>query len=878
MMLLGKPRASAGGSAWSDRALRGCETAARARDVARASWRAASASGSTFPWTQHLDRLGCTLLRIAGFEPNVGREADAADRRSAPRRARRILAQPLTFAALILAVGSAAPAATFEEAVAPVLERRCVMCHGAQAQSGGLRLDTLSPDIVGDRRAGERWRDVLHAVNRGDMPPKGAPELTMDERTALVDWLYGEVRKAAQAWRSTGGQVVMRRLNRIEYQNTMRDLLGVDLDYARNLPPDEMSPDGFRNNGAALRMSALQLEYYLQAARMGLSHAIVEGPAPEVAELRVENTTEDKEKFRHFTERLGRTGEFVARSLEFPDEGEFEIRIRARAEIPDGAAYPRMEVTLGYRADTQTPSRRVGAADVTSAEEEEFVFRGRIESFPRQSRTQSKYPGLLIWVKNVYSDGKPRPEGRKVESTVDGKKVTEWVFEEDPAFPKIVVESLEFRAPVFAAWPPRHHTRILPRTPQSREDEPAAAREALRGFMGRAFRRPVQDAEVETALRYYAKVRPTVASYEQAMRETLAMTLVSPDFLYRVETEELDDYALASRLSYFLWSTMPDPRLRRLAESGGLKDPDRLASEAGRMLADERARAFVEQFSDEWLDLAGVDRIAVNPNYYPDFDPKLKADMRRESQQFFGEVLRRDLSALGFLRADFAMLNEPLARHYGVSGPKGSAFERVPREQGGLLTQASVLLANSTGEDSHPIERGVWVRSVLLGDPPPPPPPAVPNLDNGETDLSLLPLRRQLELHRDNAACAQCHQGIDPWGIALEEYDAIGLKREEIVRRAGEREARHPVEAATTLPDGSEVNGAAELADYLVERRSRQFARALTSKLLTYALGRSLELTDEPAVDELTKKFEESRYRLRSLVTLIVASEPFRSP
>jgi hypothetical protein len=367
-------------------------------------------------------------------------------------------------------------------------------------------------------------------------------------------------------------------------------------------------------------------------------------------------------------------------------------------------------------------------------------------------------------------------------------------------------------------------------------------------------------------------------TYEQAMRETLAMTLVAPDFLYRVETGELDDYALASRLSYFLWSTMPDERLRHLADEGRLRDPAVLAAETERMLADERAWAFVEQFSDEWLDLAGVDRIAINPNYYPDFDPKLKAEMRRETQHFFAELLRQDSSALNLLRSDFTMLNEPLARHYGVDGPKSGKFERVEREQGGLLTQASILLGNSTGEDSHPIERGVWVRSVLLGDPPPPPPPAVPNLDNGETDLSLLPLKRQLELHRDNAACAQCHQGIDPWGIALEQYDAIGLVRQEIVRHVGDREARHPVDAKATLPDGAEVNGAAELADYLVERRGSQFARALTSKMLTYALGRSLELGDEPALDELVRKFEEDDYRLKSLVTLIVASEPFRSP
>ncbi|MEZ5396884.1 MAG: DUF1592 domain-containing protein, partial [Bryobacterales bacterium] len=613
----------------------------------------------------------------------------------------------LRLSALLAACCLAASAGVFEQSVAPVLQRRCVMCHGEAVQSAGIRLDSISPDFVNDRRAAETWRDVLNVVNRGDMPPRGAPGLSDDERQALTSWISAEVRSAARASRSNGVEVVMRRLNRVEYRNTMRDLLGLDLDYAKNLPPDEMSPDGFHNNGAALRMSALQLEYYLQAARMGLAHAIVEGPPPPVAELRVEQSTEDKEKNRNFTTRLGRTGEFVARSLEFPEEGEFEIRIRAHAEIPDGAAYPRMAVTLGYRADTLTPSRRVALVDVPNVEPREFVFRDRIERYPLQSRTQSKYPGLLIWVTNAYSDGTPKPEGRKVESVVDGKKVTEWLFDEDPSFPKVIIDSLEFRAPVYQSWPPKHHMRLLPVRPSSSADEPEAARQALQAFTARAFRRPPEPEQVTLLLRYFAKVRPTVASYEQAMRETLAMALVAPDFLYRVEEGEPDDFALASRLSYFLWSTMPDERLLRLAGEGRLHEPATLQAEAERMLADPRSRAFVDQFSDEWLDLSAVDRIAINPNYYPDFDERLKADMRRETQELFGEILRSGASAMDLLRADFTMLNEPLARHYGVQGPKGGNFERVAREQGGLLTQASILLGNSTGEDSHPIERGV---------------------------------------------------------------------------------------------------------------------------------------------------------------------------
>ena len=775
-------------------------------------------------------------------------------------------------------------AETFSTGVRPILERRCVRCHGPDEQNGDVRLDTLSPDLVNHPADAETWHDALTAINLGEMPPADEPPLTKAERTTLVDWLTVEIDRAIKSKRSTGGQSVLRRLNRVEYQNTMRDLLGLDIDYAKNLPPDESSEDGFKNNGAALRMSAMQLEYYLQSARSALQRTIIEGPAPPVVEHRATETVEDKGK-GNWTHRLGRTGVFVVRVPEFPDEGEFVVRIKARAEIPEQAPYPRMHVTLGYRADTQTPSRSVGVVDVSALSAEEFEFRGRIEEFPRQSRTQSKYPGLLIWIRNAYTDGLPAPPAKQVALDQIGKKRTrtKTVWEEDPSFPKIIVEAVEFTAPVYHAWPHEHHTRILGTQPVSKQTEHSSAEQALRRFLPRAFRRPVRDEDVNALLAFFTTIRPTVDTFEEAMRETLAMALISPDFLYRIEPtggsdRRLDGYELASRLSYFLWNSMPDDQLFQRAADGSLSEPDVLKVEVSRMLDSPRSRSFVEEFSDQWLDLAGINRIAINPNYYPDFDTELKADMLHETQHFFAEVLSKDLSALSFLQADFAMLNEPLARHYGLSGPRGSSFERVTMPEartGGLLTQASVLLANSTGEDSHPIERGVWLRTALLNDPPAPPPPNVPNLDNEGIDTALLPLRQQLELHRENAACAHCHERIDPWGVALEEFDAVGLRRTSILRRSGKREQQHPVEAFAELPDGHTVCGAEELANYLVEHQSRTFANALTTKLLTYALCRTLELQDEPTIDALTDEFVQSDYSLRTLIEAIVASEPF---
>lgn len=769
--------------------------------------------------------------------------------------------------------------------VSSILQRHCVSCHGPTAQNANVRLDILPTEFVDDRRAAETWHDVRNVLNRGEMPPSGAAPLSWGDRAALLEWLAREFRRADESRRAERGEIVMRRLNRLEYQNTMRDLLGLDIDYVKNLPPDEVSSDGFINNGSVLRMSPLQLEHYLSTARNALGRAIVEGPAPPVFHHRAEETVVDKLKNVNWSNRLGRTGTFVARVPEFPDQGGFVLRIRARAEIPDGSAYPRMHVSLGYRADTQTPSRTVAEVDVPDADWRNFEFRGRLEEFPIQSRTQSKYPGLLIWIRNTYSDGQPAPLGEKLKFVEDGKTKEKMVWPVDPAFPAVIVESVEFRAPVYGVWPPRHHKRLVPVHPGAGHDEGPTAVSVLRPFMRKAYRRPVGPADMRPVLKFFEEIRPTVPSFEQAIRETMAMVLISPDFLYRIEgasydARQVNNFELASRLSYFLWSSMPDARLSELADRGRLTDVKVLVAETARMLDDTRSWAFVEQFSDQWLDLAGIHRVAINPNYYPDFDLSLKRDMQKETQHFFATMLQEDISAMNFLRSDFSMLNEPMARHYGVDGPRGGRFERVDLSgtgrPGGLITQASVLLANSTGEDSHPVERGVWIRTALLGDRPAPPPPAVPNLANGDEDLALLPLKRQLEVHNDNEACARCHREIDPWGIALEEYDAVGLRRDSVKRRSGDREEMHPVDAAAELPDGHRVDGAVALADYLLENRGRQFARALTSKMLAYALGRSLEREDNEEVDELTLRFEESDYRLRELCTIIVTSDSFR--
>ena len=517
-------------------------------------------------------------------------------------------------------------AATFEEAVVPVLERRCVACHGPTVQQSRVRLDTLPPDFINDTKAARTWKNVLNQLNSGQMPPEGAPQLTAPERDAVVGWLTSEVQRAIQAQRSTGGHVVMRRLNRVEYQNTMRDLLENSTSTTqrtclRTRPALTVS----RTMAPPCACRPCSWNSLLHSARGALGRVIVEGAVPRVFEHLAEETVIDKVKTTNWSNRLGRTGVFAARAAEFPDEVEFEIRVKARAELPAGAPTPRMLVTLGLSCrHRRRPSREAARADVASVQSREFEFSDRIEEFPLQSRTQSKYPGLLIWIRNVYSDGKPAPCRPKDQSRKVWKASRRNHVGRGSGLPQDHHRVGELQSPGFreVASQAIHIAGFWLSGMCCPRDEESKARDVLRRFMTRAFRRPAEDDAVETMMGFYKKARPTLDSFEEALRETLAMVLISPDFLYRVETatdRELDDYELASRLSYFLWSTMPDERLIDLAGSGTLNRPETLSAEVRRMLEDPKSRVFVEQFSGQWLDLGRRGPYRHQPQLLPGF-------------------------------------------------------------------------------------------------------------------------------------------------------------------------------------------------------------------------------------------------------------------
>jgi len=783
---------------------------------------------------------------------------------------------------------------SYADQVEPILANYCYGCHGPDEQENDLRVDTLDRDFV-NGRDGETWHDMHDVLILGDMPPEDEPQPSADERQLVIDWITAELERATEAKRATGGRGVIRRLTRYEYNNTLSELLGVELDYAKNLPPETAGPGGFQNDGSIMGMSGMQLEYFLEAARMGLDVALVEGPQPEpfshFGACNVDRRWNAKVEKVH-TNKIQPGNAFMTRMMDYPTEGPVTIRVKAYAKIPEGKGPPRMRVRVGIRADTYIPGGQIGEdIDILSTESEPGVyeFKGRLEQFKSVLETPSNFPGLMITVQNVYDDGSDKIDVLDLRLNEQERELNK----PDPNQPWLVVQWVEFVAPDYAVWPPEHHRQILFEGLDVPDDEEGYAEAVLRRFMRRAFRRPVSDEEVAQPLQFFRDIRGQYDSFTDSIKQALAMVLVSPQFLYLVEPSDQDKGArkltaheVASRMSYFLWSTMPDEELFEVAKSGRLLKPRILRKQVQRMLEDPRSKRFIKEFTEQWLDLRALERVAVNPEFYPDFNDRVMVDMRKETEAFFEEILRNDLSALNFLDSDFTMLNERLAKHYGIEGVVGTEMSRValPFEsrRGGLITQASMLVGNSTGEDSHAIDRAVWILERILDDPPSPPPASVPELDPEAPGFAQLSQKEQLAIHRDLSACVSCHKKIDPWGIPLEEFDATGLHRAEALRltakeKGGPRTERSfaPVNAYDVMPDGAEIHGAESLKSYLLDQRRRDFARAMVVKLATYGLGRALEFTDEPAIDKLTDQFEERDYRLDSLIESIVQSELF---
>ena len=782
---------------------------------------------------------------------------------------------------------------SYQAKILPILEKHCVECHGADKQKGDIRLDTLSTDFLNDRRAAEIWHDASDQIKLGEMPPEDEKPLTSKERKLITEWVDLNLKNALQQIKGEGTEAVIRRLNRTEYQYTMEDLLGLKMDYTIGLSNDPLSPDGFLNNGKVLGMSSLQVEHYLKTARkaFGLILNDEEQPASKVDEVKWNKGNikgpSSKAYVGKSDHRLGRVNYWHGNFQQPPKSGRFAIRIKARNERKPGYPSPILQGRYGFFVSGLTLNIQgsLPEIEIDSNETKTYEISSYAELFPMTLANvpDDKLNGVLTF-RNALDDGNPPPKQlEKITETKDKKgkikkKKTKY-YPEDLDFSKIIIESVEFVSNDYSSWPSKIHQQII--LPEEDLNNERTAKLVISRFLTKAWRKPIDSQTAEKWFQHFKKISRDENSSIYALRETLATSLASTNFIYLSEPKPnkskpsiLSSHELAARLSYFLWSSMPDNELRALADKNRLSDSKVLAIQIKRMLRDPKSIRFAEEFSKQWLDLGGVDRVAVNPRYHKNFDNRLKPYMQAESLEFFKEIFKKDEPMTQIIDADFTMLNARLAKHYGVEGPKSQRFERTSlkgtNRAGGILGHASIHLSGSDGAESHPIRRAVWVRERLLHDPPKPPPPDVPGIEESVKDFEKLSLREQLEFHRKKESCNDCHRTLDPWGIALEEYSAVGLKREETTVH------KKPITSDTILPGNHPVDGVEELQNFILSHRKDQFAHAICSKVLIYALGRSLTLEDEILVNELKNEFVKNRFRLSGLLKNIVLSETFR--
>lgn len=686
------------------------------------------------------------------------------------------------------------------------------------------------------------------------------------------------------------GRGVVRRLNRIEYQNTVCDLLGVSMDFQELLPPDS-SADGFDNIGEALHTSSFLMERYLEAASVALDRAIANQPQPPA--IRKRYSLKETHQVRSTTENVFRKSDDSDRVVMFssspwqaaslspfypPDAGDYRFRISATAVQNDGKP-------VTYRVDA-------GLMLMTGKTHLVSYFDAPTES-----------SGVVEFVE--YLD--PRNTIRILPYGLASAQEVNKIGAEQFEGPGVAIDWIEVEGPINDTWPPASHRLIfgdLLQTPSpiyNQSDrvevvssEPQADLDRiLRRFCRRAFRRTVTDDDVAPFIQLATTKLDEGRSFEEAVRVGLTAVMVSPQFLFLPEKlGALDDFALASRLSYFLWRTMPDEELLALAERGKLTKPETLHDQVERLLSDARSEAFVKDFTGQWLNLRDINFTMPGHLLYPEFDDMLKESMVRETELFFREVLTNNLSLTNFVASDFSMLNGRLARHYGIPGVDGWEFRRTPlppdSHRGGVLTMASVLKVTANGTYTSPVTRGVWILERILGTPPSPPPESVAGLvpdTRGATTI-----RELLIKHREDEACASCHMEIDPPGFALESFDVIGGWRDRYRLSGWARDAQEvvingrrmhyyngaKVDSSGVLADGRSFQDIDELKSLLLTDKD-QLAGALATKLTTFATGASLKTADNEEIDKIVSKCRTNDYGFRTLIHAIVASDLFRS-
>ena len=801
-------------------------------------------------------------------------------RRSASNRRPRI-----TTVATPPVTGPATDGKKLDDPFKPLLARYCLTCHSGDKAKGNLRLDNLSRNLA-DAVTRKRWTSVLDRLRAGEMPPKGKPRPPAKSVRALTAQLAARLAAAEVVARAKHGRVVLRRLNRVEYENTMRDLLGIQIDLKKQLPKDG-SADGFDNAGAAHHTSAFLMEKYLAAADAALNAAIANRPKPPPT-IKKRYSLKDGHPVRSTKEDVYRflpDGEVVCFcSSEWHNAWVSNFYPRY------GGNYRFRISASGFQSGGKPQTFRVTVSGMRLAGKSGLV---------RYFDAPPNKPKVFEFVRYM----KPRTSIMMLPYGLAGANTVKKVGGEKWKGPGLAVQYVEVQGPLYKRWPPESHRRIFGKLPQKTfgiynfrgrvevvSDRPLAdARRILLKFARRAFRRTVTADDVAPFLSI-VKARMSAGNrFEPAVRAALKGVLISPEFLFlRERPGKLDDFALACRLSYFLWSTMPDEELFKLARQKKLNQPKVLRQQVERLLHHPRAAAFTENFVGQWLGLREIDATEPSRLLYPEFDHLLKVSMIRETELFFDEVLKHNLSLTNFVASDFIMLNGRLAKHYGIPAADGWEFRNtaLPAKspRGGVLTMASVLKVTANGTTTSPVMRGAWVLDRILGTPAPPPPE---NVSAIEPDIrGATTIREQLAKHRSVESCGVCHRKIDPPGFALESFDCIGGWRDnyrvtgrgQSVIVNGRRMPYHKgkkVDPSDVLPDGQRFENINQLKK-LILRDKTQLARALTKNLITYATGQAPRRFDRDSVEAIVAKISGKNNGLRSLVHAIVQSHLFR--
>ncbi len=777
------------------------------------------------------------------------------------------------------AAGQSVPSEAWQR---ELLDRYCVTCHNGRMRTAGLALD--EHDVAAVAAAPAVWETVVRKLRAGAMPPAPRPRPDGETYGRFVAWLESELDRAAAANPDPGRTEAFHRLNRTEYHHAVRDLLDLEIDVAELLPADGASY-GFDNIAGVLGVSPTLLERYLAAARK-ISRVAVGRPAPsaiaEVFRLASDLPQDDWVAGMPFGTRGG--GAF---RHTFPEDADYDFSVRLARSAGDNLAVfevpHTLEVSLDgalvrtFTAGGPPPADAPRDSDAYRAWRErqrtidgDWEFRLPVGAGPRELRV------TFVRKTAAYPETLRQPYLRPYTSITGGDtRVQPYLGSVTVTGPFAAVGG-----PPAEDTPSRRRIFVCRPAGAAEADETACARRVLSNLARRAYRRPVTSADLDVLLGFFGEGRQE-GGFDAGIEMALRWLLASPQFVLRVERDPagvepgssyaISDLELASRLSFFLWSSIPDDELLDLAVAGRLRDPDVLEGQARRMLADGRARALVTSFASQWLYLRNVPAVVPDEDRFPDVGEGLRRAMRRETELFVESVFREDRNVLDLLTADYTFVNERLARHYGMPRIYGDHFRRVPltnEARRGLLGHASILAVTSYPNRTSPVLRGKWVLENLLGTPPALPPPDVPALEETTGSGEALSIREATERHRANPACASCHRLMDPPGFALEQFDAVGRFR---TRTA----ANTPIDASGELPDGTRFDGAAGLRAALV-RTPERFAGTLTEKLLTYALGRGLEHYDAPAVRAITRAAARDGYRFSSLIVGIVESAPFR--